>query len=197
MARPRSDDRRNAILAAATRVVADQGMSAPTAAIAREAGVSNGSLFVYFDTKSVLLNELYIALKTEMTTAATAGLAVDGEPRDQVRHLWTHWLRWATASPRTRRALAQLDVADDITDGTRQALKSAFSGIAELLDRSRAAGPMRDAPLGFVLSLATAIAETTIDAVIREPDQAESHSRTGFDAMWRVLAGLALIEKES
>lgn len=39
----------------------------------REAGVSNGSLFVYFDTKSVLLNELYLALKTEMAAAATAG----------------------------------------------------------------------------------------------------------------------------
>ena len=56
MARPKSDDKRDAILAAATRVIAAQGLSAPTAAIAKEAGVSNGSLFTYFETKADLLS---------------------------------------------------------------------------------------------------------------------------------------------
>jgi AcrR family transcriptional regulator len=189
MARPRSKDRRDAILSAATRVIASQGTGATTAAIAKEAGVSNGSLFVYFDTKAVLMNELYVTLKTEMTAAATAGLDTGGEPREQVRHMWTQWLRWATADPGKRRALAQLEVADDITAASRQTVHSAFSAIAALLDRSRAGGPMGDAPLGFVLALMTAIAEATIDAVISEPAEAEARSSAGFDAVWRVLAG--------
>jgi AcrR family transcriptional regulator len=189
MARPRSDDRRKAILSAATRVIASQGLAAATAAIAKDAGVSNGSLFVYFDTKAALLNELYIALKTEMTAAATAGLPAEGEPREQIFHMWTQWLRWATTNPEKRRALAQLEVADDITADTHRAVGSAFSGIAYLLERSRASGPMRDAPLGFVLSLTSAIADATIDAMIREPAEAAARSRVAFDAMWRVLAG--------
>jgi AcrR family transcriptional regulator len=189
MARPRSDDRRKAILSAATRVIASQGLAAATAAIAKEAGVSNGSLFVYFDTKAALLNELYIALKTEMTAAATAGLPAEGEPREQIFHMWTQWLRWATSNPEKRRALAQLEVADDITADTHRAVGSAFSGIADLLERSRASGPMRDAPLGFVLSLTSAIADATIDAMIREPAEAEARSRVAFEAMWRILAG--------
>jgi len=189
MARPRSQDRRNAIVSAAARVIASQGTGAATAAIAKEAGVSNGSLFVYFDTKAALLNELYLALKAEMTAAATAGLDTGGELREQVRHMWTQWLRWATDNPGKRRALAQLEVDDDITAGSRQTAHAAFSGIAALLDRSRAGGPMRDAPLGFVLALMTAIAEATIDAVIREPAEAEARSSAGFDAVWRVLGG--------
>jgi AcrR family transcriptional regulator len=189
MARPRSHDRRNAILSAATRVIASQGLAAATAAIAKEAGVSNGSLFVYFDTKAALLNELYIALKTEMTAAATGGLPAESEPREQVFHMWTQWLRWATTNPEKRRALAQLDVADDITADSHRTVHSAFSGVADLLERSRATGPMRDAPLGFVLSLTNAIADATIDAMIREPAEAEARSRVAFDAMWRILAG--------
>jgi AcrR family transcriptional regulator len=192
VARPRSEDRRSAILSAATRVIASQGLAAATAAIAKEAGVSNGSLFVYFDTKAALLNELYVALKTEMTAAATAGLDARGEPREQVLHMWTHWLRWATTNPDKRRALAQLEVADDITDDSHRTVRSAFSGMADLLDRSRASGPMRDAPLGFVLALTNAIADTTIDAVIREPAAAEVLSSVAFDAIWRVLAGPAV-----
>ena len=192
MAKPRSEDRRNAILSAAARVIASQGLAAATtAAIAKEAGVSNGSLFVYFDTKGALLNELYLALKAEMTAAA-AGVDTAGEPREQVRRMWTQWLRWAVANPHKRRALAQLDVADDITARSRQIAHAAFSGIADLLNRSRAGGPMQDVPLSFVLTLITAVAEATIDAVIREPAEAGARSSAGFDAAWRVLAGTAV-----
>ena len=70
MSRPRSDAKRTAILDAATRVIGAQGLAAPTSAIAREAGVSSGSLFVYFETKTALLNELYVTLKKEMGEAA-------------------------------------------------------------------------------------------------------------------------------
>jgi AcrR family transcriptional regulator len=189
MAKPRSEDRRNAILSAAARVIASQGLAAATAAIAKEAGVSNGSLFVYFDTKAELLNELYVVLKAEMTAAAAAGLDAGGEPREQVRLMWTQWVRWSTAHPDKRRALAQLDVADDIADGSRQIAHAGFSAIADLLDRSRASGPMQDVPLSFVLTLTTAVAEATIDAVIREPAEASARSSAGFDAVWRVLAG--------
>lgn len=48
---------------------------------------------------------------------------------------------------------------------------------------------MQDAPLGFVLTLTSAIAEATIDAMIDEPAEGDARSRVGFDAMWRVLAG--------
>jgi AcrR family transcriptional regulator len=44
-------------MTAATRVIAAQGLSAPTAVIAREAGVANGSLFTYFETKADLIND--------------------------------------------------------------------------------------------------------------------------------------------
>ena len=192
MPRPRSEDRRNAILSAATRVIAAEGLGAATAAIAKDAGVSNGSLFVYFGTKAVLLNELYVTLKKEMGAVAVAGLPVESDVREQVLHMWNQWLRWATSCPEKRRALAQLQVADDITADSHRAVSSAFSGIADLLERSRASGPMRDTPLGFVLTLTTAIADAAIDAIIREPAEAEARGSVAFEAMWRVLAGLSL-----
>lgn len=189
MARPRNEDRRNAILSAATRVIASQGLGASTASIAKEAGVSNGSLFVYFDTKAALVNELYIALKTEMATTALSGIPAEGEPREQMLQMWTQWLRWATDSPEKRRALAQLQVSDDITAASHQAVHAASGAIADLLETCRAGGPMQDAPLGFVLTLTNAIADTTIDAVIREPADAEPLIHMAFDAIWRVVSG--------
>jgi len=188
MPRPRSDDKRAAIMSAATRVIAGQGLGAATATIAKEAGVSNGSLFTYFDTKADLLNQLYLELKTEMGTAALGGLPADGDVREQILRMWSRWLRWATAYPEKRRALAQLQVSDEITSVTQQAGSRAMAGIAELLERSREHGPMRDAPLAFVVALANALAEATIDFIIDDPDNADAHARTGFDAFWRMIA---------
>jgi AcrR family transcriptional regulator len=189
MSRPRSKERRSAILDAATRVIATQGLGAATAAIAKEAGVSNGSLFVYFDTKSKLFNELYLELKLDMGASAMSGLPVDAEIREQFYHVWTRWMGWATSFPEKRRALAQLGVSEDITNETHQLAAGGLSGLSEMVQRVRAGGPMADEPIGFVLLLVTAIAESTIDAVIREPASGDSHGRAGFAAMWRVLAG--------
>jgi AcrR family transcriptional regulator len=188
MPRPRSDDKRTAILDAAARVIAAQGLGAATATIAREAGVSNGSLFTYFDTKADLLNQIYLELKTEMGTAALTGLPSDGDPREGLLALWSGWLRWATAYPERRRTLAQLDVSDEITAATHQAASRAMKGIAEILERSRVNGPLRDAPLAFVVGLANAVAETTIDFTLRDPENADAHAAAGFEAIWRMIA---------
>jgi len=159
MPRPKSDEKRSAILEAATRIIVTQGLSAPTAGIAKEAGVANGSLFTYFETKTELFNQLYLELKTEMAAAAMKDLPTGAEPREQLFHLWQHWVNWAVSYPEKRRALAQLGVSDEITPETRTAGHKTMAGIAGLLEGIRAAGPMRKAPTGFVVAIMNSVAE--------------------------------------
>jgi AcrR family transcriptional regulator len=186
--RPKSDDKRAAIMSAATRVIAVQGLGAPTATIAKEAGVSNGSLFTYFDTKADLLNQLYLELKADMSAAALRGVPATADTRTQMLHMWSGWWRWATTHPDKRRALAQLGVTDEITAASHRAAGEAMAGVARILEASRADGPLRDAPLDFVVSLANALAEATIDFIIRDPGNARTHADAGFEALWRMLA---------
>lgn len=60
MARPKSEDKKQALLEAATAAFAQSGIAASTALIARNAGVAEGTLFRYFATKDDLLNALYL-----------------------------------------------------------------------------------------------------------------------------------------
>ena len=175
-------------MSAAIRVIAAQGLGAPTATIAKEAGVSNGSLFTYFETKADLLNQLYVGLKMEMGATALDGLPTESNIREQVLHVWSRWLRWATSYPEKRRTLAHLGVADNITVESHQTASHSLIGIAKLLERSRENGPMRDAPLGFVAALMSALADATIDFMIRDPANADKHSKAAFDALWRMIA---------
>lgn len=188
MARPRSDQRRSAILSAAIRVIAAEGLSAATATIAKEAGVSNGSLFTYFATKADLLNQLYLEIKKEMGAVILEGLSAESDLRSQMLQIWRHWLRWAVSCSEKRRVLAHLNVSDDITAETRKVGHQAMLGIEALLERSRQNGVLRNAPLVFVLALVSATAETTIDFMIRDPANAGAHCDLGFEAAWRVLS---------
>src|ERR1700747_2238501 len=104
MPRPKSDEKRSAILEAATRVIVTQGLSAPTMGIAKEAGIPNGSLFTYFETKADLFNKLYLELKSEMATAAMKGLPKNAELREQVFRVWENWMNWAISFPEKARA---------------------------------------------------------------------------------------------
>jgi len=185
MPRPRSDQKRSAILEAATHIIVMQGLSAPTAGIAKEAGVANGSLFTYFETKKDLFNALYLELKGEMASAAMKGLA---DIRKQFFHVWKNWTSWAITYPEKRRALAQLGVSDEITPETRLAAHKVMKGIAELMERGRANGPMSKAPGAFVATIMNSVAEATMDFMTQDSAHAMKHSKVGFDAMWRMIA---------
>lgn len=187
MPRPRSDEKRSALLEAATRIIVAQGLSAPTARIAKEAGVPNGSLFTYFETKTELFNQLYRELKGEMAAAALKGVLAVAEPRQRFFRVWQNWTNWAVAFPEKRQALAQLSVSGEITAESRAFGHKVMADLAELADRSRANGPMSKAPLGFVLAIMNAVAESTMDYMTQDAKNAKKHCKEGFDALWRMV----------
>jgi AcrR family transcriptional regulator len=174
-------------MAAATRVIASEGLGAPTAAVAKEAGVSNGSLFTYFATKADLLNALYLELKGELGEAALRGVPEGSDIRSQMLQVWRNWLCWAVSSPEKRKALKFLSVSKDLTDQTRETGLILTAGIAAYIERGRMNGPMRNEPLMFVGSLINSMAEATIEHVIADPANAESRSAAAFEAIWRVI----------
>ena len=174
-------------MAAAARVIVTEGLSAPTAMIAKKAGVANGTLFTYFETKADLFNQLYVELKTEMATVAMEGLPAKAGLREQMFHVWSNWMTWGVARPEKRRALAQLDVSEEIKPESRDAGHKAMAGVGELMERSRSKGPLRDAPKGFVVAILNSLANATVDFMARDPAHAKKHCKDGFDAFWRVL----------
>jgi len=172
---------------AATRVIVAEGLSAPTATIAHEAGVANGTLFTYFETKADLLNQLYLELKTEMASAALEGLPGGGDLRKQAFHIWNNWMNWAVSNAEKRRALEQLGVSDEITPVTRNASHKSMAGIAEVMKQIRANGTMRNVPMGFVAAIMNSLAEATMDFMIQDKANRKKHCKAGFDAFWRAL----------
>lgn len=187
MARPRSEAKRDAILTAAMELVAEHGLGAATAEIAKLAQVPHGSVFTYFGTKSALLNELYVELKTELSDAILKAMPGDGDVRAQLHHLWTSWTDWGASNPSKRRALAQLGVSDQITEASRKAAAIVAGPAVEVVRHARSGGALRDAPMPYVGALVETMAGTTIDFMIRDRGDAHAIREAGFEALWRAL----------
>ncbi|MBS1999378.1 MAG: TetR/AcrR family transcriptional regulator, partial [Cyanobacteria bacterium SZAS LIN-2] len=121
MARPKSLDKRNAILDAAVEVFAERGLEAsPTAEISRRAGVAEGTLFTYFKTKDDLVNGLYRDLKLELADAMMSGFPRKKSVKARIQHIWDCYLTWSAASPAQKRVLDLLKTSDRITEESRE-----------------------------------------------------------------------------
>lgn len=188
MARPRSEEKQIAILTAATGLIADQGLGAPTAEIARRAGVPHGSVFTYFESKAALLNALYVSLKAELTDAVLAEMPEGDDTRAQLHHLWTTWTDWGVARPNKRRAMAQLSVSEQITEQSRKAAYKYADPTLDIVRRASANGALRTAPAGYVNTLVETMASATMDYMASDPAQASQLRNAGFEALWNALA---------
>lgn len=187
MARPKSDDKRDAILAAATSVFAEGGLSAPTSAISKAAGIAEGTLFTYFPTKDDLLNALYRQMKLELAEVLMSGFARKKDVREKLQHIWDVFIKWGVANPEKRKALAQLQVSGKLTKETKAVGAAPFAEVEAMGREAIAQGTIRDFPLEFLIAMMDALTQATIELMVANPSNAAKYRRFGFEAFWNGL----------
>ncbi|VDZ87898.1 TetR family transcriptional regulator [Lelliottia amnigena] len=133
----RVEDKRQALLEAATVAFAQSGIAASTALIARNAGVAEGTLFRYFATKDDLLNALYLHLKQDLCQTMLANLdRALSTPKEHTRNIWNSYVDWGIRNPIAHGAIRQLGVSEKINAETEQAVHDMFPELHELCRRS-------------------------------------------------------------
>jgi AcrR family transcriptional regulator len=187
MARVRSPAKRIAILRAAVHEIAEAGLGAPTAKIARRAGVAAGTLFTYFATKEELLNELYLELKGEVYTRINADFPHKGNLKRRARHIWSSALNWAIEFPEKRKASMQLNVSDMITPETRARTATQRGTVDGTLSELGNRGALRGLPAGFAAATMAAMQEATMEFIAKQPKRREELIEQGFKLFWRAL----------
>jgi AcrR family transcriptional regulator len=187
MARIRSSEKRSAILEAAVHEIARSGLGAPTAQIARSAGVATGTLFTYFASKEQLLNELYFELKLEVYARVNANFPPSAGLERRARHVWSTFLHWAIDFPEKRKASVQLNVSDLITPETRARTAAERGAVDATLSELGARPALRGLPPGFAAAVMSAMQEATLDFVAKQPKQREQLIERAFQVFWRAL----------
>jgi AcrR family transcriptional regulator len=184
MARPKSEDKRNAILSAATEVFAERGLSAATSAISTAAGVAEGTLFTYFKTKDELINALYREIKLELADAMMSDFPRRTGIRERLEHVWNRYLAWGIKNPNQQKVLQQMTVWGGLTRESKHAGTAPFLEIEKMAAAAVAQHVFLDRPLEFIAAAMSALADTTMDFVRRNPKQADLYRNQGFEMLW-------------
>lgn len=189
MARPRSEDKRNAILDASTRLFAERGLAAsPTSEISKRAGVAEGTLFTYFKTKDALINSLYREIKLELADAMMSDFPRKKNVRTKLQHVWNRYVDWGVANPEQRKVLAQLQVSDILTKDSREAGSAPFIEMQTMIRSAIEQRVFRDdLPVELVSKSLGALAEATMDLMMLHPSKAKNYRDSGFQMYWSSL----------
>ena len=190
MARPKSEDKRNAILDAATRVFAERGLTAaPTSEISKRARIAEGTLFTYFKTKDDLINALYREIKLELADAMMSGFPRRKSVRTRLQHVWDGYVNWGVTNPDQRRVLAQLNASGMLS---KESLEAGSAPFVEMQNTTRDAIERHilraDVPIELMSKTMAALAEATMDLIALKPAMAKKYRDGGFEVYWAGMA---------
>jgi TetR/AcrR family transcriptional regulator, repressor of fatR-cypB operon len=136
---PPASDKRRAILAAALRIIARTGLhDAPISAVAREAGVAAGTLYLYFPSKEAMINALYLEVLADRDRAIAIepeSMPTIGDARDGFWRFWNALALWHLEHPDESSLLHQCQSSAILTAETRETeLRRNAVGFAQFED---------------------------------------------------------------
>jgi len=162
-------DKRSAIVQTAIRLFTERGFyGTPTAMIAKESGVGNGTLFNYFTTKEILINSVYHEIKGRMGTNLSTGVSDEKTIEDKARRIWGNMIRWGVDNPNEFLFIEQFSASPFITKIPAEEVVKDYSMMVEVFNEVIKKGRLKDtdASVAFVVvfSAAKGITKSIVDA---------------------------------
>jgi len=156
MVRIKTEDKREAILLATLRLVNNNGFhAAPMSKIAAEAGVSAGTIYLYFENKEDLVNLLYRELKLKFAAKALTGFNPEVPVKKGFETIWRNVLAYKLSEPEEAAFLEQCDNTPMVTEASREFGLKSVQPLFDLWERGQQEGIIKPfcRPMLFAFSL--------------------------------------------
>ena len=177
------------ILETALILFASEGISVPTAKVAKESGVANGTLFNYYPTKQALIDAVFLSIKNEQ---AQILIAVGADKAKSLKEgtfiFWDSYVRWALENPLKHKVSNLFMGSNVLSPGIYIQMQDIFKPFHELTLKGIKNGEIKSLDLKSIYQIKFALIGVAIDqATIRnlKGKALEMHIRDSFDIYWR------------
>lgn len=134
-------DKRQRILDAALKVFASHGVhGTPVPPIAREAGISVGSLYRYFDSKEALVNTLFQETKQLLAQQLLTDLNFQKLDRSLFESIWQRLCAFARQQPDAFRFLEMQDHHSYLDEASLASERQLLMPLRQLIELAQQAG---------------------------------------------------------
>ena len=185
-------DKKAAIASTAVRLFTERGIhGTPTSLIAREAGVSNGTLFYYFPTKEDLINFAYYEIKGRMAKEIVRGIGEERTDKEVMRRVWRNAILWRVEHPDEYLFVRQFCSPHLIRKPPpKEILKNAptaFEAIAGIIRGSY----LEDMPIEVAFSIICSPIDAVVGSIIDSGGDLDRDRLidASFGIIWRGLTG--------
>jgi len=156
------NDKKIQILASAVRLFTQEGLSVPTAKIAKGAKVSNGTLFNYFATKQDLIDGVYLYIKERMSHAIMGEIRFDSGIKHMLLDIWMAYISWAQAHPLEHQVVDLLYSSQMLSEDIKETGEHFFIAIHDVVQKEIDNKTLIDAPRQYLCDIAVAHLQATM-----------------------------------
>jgi AcrR family transcriptional regulator len=187
----KSIDKRDAVLKATLDLVNNGGIqSASMAKVAKLANVSPATIYLFFEHKQDLLNQLYLAIKEAFATAALSAYQPDEEVKLSFEKIWKAMMLYKLEHKEEASFLSQCDNSPMIDEETREKGLVFLEPLSSLWERGKQEGSIKNIsnyllyafsiyPLAFLVTM-EAKGSCPLDVTVTE---------AAFQSAWDSIAG--------
>jgi AcrR family transcriptional regulator len=182
-------DKQEAILSATLNLISEYGFhGTPMSKIAAEAGVGAGTIYRYFANKVDLINQLYLALKADISAAMLAGITEDDPTETIFRRVWLNIFQYCLDHPDAMLFLEAYHNSPFLTPETEVKTLVYLAPLLKVVQAAIDAGEIKDIPFEmlevFVYDVTVAHAKRHIKgALVMNPGKLEAAVRASWDAV--------------
>ena len=155
--------KRDAILKAALNLIAANGFhGTPMSLVAKEAGVSAGIIYHYFESKDALIDELYRVVKQDFARAILANHQPDASIQQQLYQLERGVIRYFMAHPQETIFMEQYMKSPYNSPAVQAQIDEQFAPVDALIRRAQAEGLVKELPVQVLHSLTLDVASAIV-----------------------------------
>jgi len=151
VARLKDEDKRQAIRDAVVAEVIKGGLSGTSVArIANRAGLSSGTIYLYYENKDQLLQQVYIEIKMLLHSQMMAAIEPAASTTRNLRCLWLSTIDFLVANPDKFLFCEFVSAAQVLDDSRQSELDVMANELSELIHQGIRAGVLRDEPISSI-----------------------------------------------
>jgi AcrR family transcriptional regulator len=180
-------DKKEKIFNAAIALFESEGLSVTTARIAKEAGVSNGTLFNYYSTKQELIDTVYIDIKSEVAEAILTGLNPEDAPKDIFHAMWQGYIHWALDNIQKHNVCNLLKTSQMLGEEACELVDGIFQIAHDSSEKGLLSKEIKEIPIKYLCDLACAQMAVAIDYAETENLQGDALTaliNLSYDIHW-------------
>jgi AcrR family transcriptional regulator len=184
-------DKKTAILNTALKLFIENGFhGTATAKIAKDAGVANGTMFLYFPTKDQLIQELYLDIKEQLNHALFAEYNDLRTLKDRFHHIFQASVHWALVNVDGFKYIQMVHNSPYINQIDEGTLHKYINTHLQLIEEATKQNIFKNYPADFLFSL-TSNHIFGLNQYLSKGNftqtQQEEFIKEAFDLLWDML----------